>query len=194
MRVLEKTKPEDHSLSWRQRIVLAVYLLTACILSVLLLTHQFSERQANSIIFFFGIMWPLLLLAAFFQDLRNPRYFRIWFVIAIIQLVITLITFRNPAFIIAPNNESVSFMVSENEFVLASTESLKSLIFFLMAYQILRKVYLRFTGLELTNTYALSTWYNPRDERRITTLDVLMNLSLYLVIIIGNFLPLRLFV
>jgi len=194
MQVLEKRKPEDHSLSWRQRIVLAVYLLTACILSVLLLTNQFSDRQGNSIIFFFGIMWPLLLLAAFFQDLRNPRYFLIWFVIAIIQFVITLITFRNPIFIIAPNNESVSFMLSENDFVLSSTESLKSLIFFLMAYQVLRRVYLRFTGLELTNTYALSTWYNPRDERRITTLDVLMNLSLYLVIIIGNFLPLRLFV
>jgi len=194
MQVLEKPIPEDHSLSWRQRIVLAVYLLTACVLSVLLLTHQFSDRQGNSIIFFFGIMWPLLLLAAFFQDLRNPRYFRIWFGIAIIQFVITLITFRNPIFIIAPNNESASFMLSENDFVLSSTESLKSLIFFLMAYQVLRRVYLRFTGLELTNTYAMSTWYNPRDERRITTLDVLMNLSLYLVIIIGNFLPLRLFV
>lgn len=194
MKVSDKQVFEDNSLSWRQRVVLTIYFVSASILSVLLLTHQFTSKHANTIIFFFGIIWPLLLLAAFFQDLRNPRYFRIWFVVAVAQFVITLITFKNPIFIITPNEQSIGFALTENEFVLSSTESLKSLLLFLMAYQVLRKIYLRFTGLELTNTYALSTWYNPRDDRRVTTLDVLMNLSLYLVIVIGNFLPLRLFV
>lgn len=194
MNFSEKAELDNHSLSVRQKIVLTIYIFTACLLSVLIMTHQFSEKLSNTSIFFFGVIWPLLLLAAFFQDLRNLVYLRIWLVIAVIQFVITLITFKNPLFIMTPQDEVTSLAVNSEDFVLSSTESLKTLLLFLITYMVFRRIYLRFTGNELTNTYALSSWYNPRDERRITTLDVLMNLSLYLVIVIGNFLPLRLFV
>jgi hypothetical protein len=184
----------NNELSARQKMVLAIYCLVAIIIVIVSASGIITNKHNNTIIFFFGILWPLLLLAAFLQDLRNNRYFFIWLIISIIQFTITLFTFNNPAYLISPSQETQSLSIPADFYLITSTESLKSLLLFLLSYQMLRYIYRHFRGSELTNVYALSSWYNERDERKITTLDVLMNLSLYLIIVIGNFVPMGLFI
>jgi hypothetical protein len=66
-----------------------------------------------------------------------------------------------------------------------STTSLKSLFVFLVVYWILNQVSKRIEGNFLVNTYRQTTWTNEAAKRKMTGLDVLCNIILFVTVVIS---------
>jgi hypothetical protein len=144
-----------------------------------------SGKLTIFILFYsFGVtMW--LLAFETLVDLDDNRIFYIWLAIGLTQFCFYLLTKDNVNFKIyrSPNIDTNSFL---NNYVSdTSTSSLKTLLFFLIAYKLFNTIMKKLTGNCLLNTYRQMTWSHDSIKRKISGLDVVFNLLLFVVIIIS---------
>ena len=128
-----------------------------------------------------------MLLLAFetLVDLNENRIFYIWLAIGLIEFCIYILTKDNMNFKIYrnPNIDPNSFFskyVSDT-----TTSSLKTLLFFLITYKIFNTLMKKLTGNYLINTYRQRSWSHDIIKRKISGLDVVFNILLWIVIIIS---------
>ncbi|MFL5788482.1 MAG: hypothetical protein ACJ748_10555 [Flavisolibacter sp.] len=143
----------------------------------------FSLNAMNSFIFFYSFGIPFLLLSfSTIMDLNENKVFLIWLAFSIILLLISVSTKNSSQFQIhrsAQFDKSSGFnsLMSDH-----STASLKSLFFFLIVYWPLNQISKKVTGNFIVNTYGQKTWTNEEAKRKMTGMDVLCNLILFVII------------
>jgi hypothetical protein len=175
------------NLPLRQKILLSLTLLVGFFILLSSLTNAISNAALNTLIFCYSFGVPLyLLIFETLIDLNEPKIFSIWFAISLALLVISFLTANSDKFLFS---RSISFDKSygiNSHIFNHSTSSLKSLFVFLSAFWILNKVLKRLTGNSIVNTYRQFTWFNKDANRKITGLDVVVNIILFLVVFIAS--------
>lgn len=167
----------------RQKFLLVFAIAVGLIILFCSSANILSNDSINSFIFFYSIGIPFLLLCfPTIIDLNNKKIFLTWLVIAIILLLICITTRNNPKFIIHRSAQFDSTNVFNSNMSTYSTSALKSLFIFLVAYWILNELSKRTTGNFLVNTFSQKTWTNQDAKRRMTAMDVISNIILYLII------------
>ena len=164
----------------RQKILMIITLS----LGAFFLLFSMFIRIPSTLILLYSFCIPLLLLIFdFIIDLNNKETFKVWYVISIVIFLVSLLGYNNEHFEIV---RSASF---ERTWINAfmsrySVASLKSLFIFLTTYWIINQLYLK-KGLFIINTFRQSRWYHDEVRRRITGLDVWINVILFLTIMLS---------
>ena len=172
----------------RQKIFIG---LTVLIGLFLILCSQFNllrPHTLNQFILFYGIGIPLfLLMFDTVVDLNDRNIFGIWLTIAFLTFIVSLVSYNSDNYIIQRSskfdkNSGMNNLIGDH-----STSSLKSLLVFLIIYWLLNKLLNR-KGLFVINTFRQTNWYHDIAKRKITGLDVIINVLLYAIIIVAGLL------
>jgi hypothetical protein len=170
----------------RQKFLLILILGTGMFIWLCSVTNLFSDDTINTLIFAFSFGLPFLFLGfSTMIDLNDNRVFLVWFTFSVILLLIDFATKNSSRFLIQRSSDfdgssGVNSLMSDH-----STTSLKSLFVFLVVYWILNQVSKRIEGNFLVNTYRQTTWTNEAAKRKMTGLDVLCNIILYVTVVIS---------
>jgi hypothetical protein len=170
----------------RQKILIGLTIFVGLFFFVSYKLGLIDQGKLTLFILFysFGVtMW--LLVFETLVDLDDNRIFFIWLVIGLTQFCFYLLTKDNENFKIyrSPNIDPNSFL--NNYISDTTTSSLKTLLFFLIAYKIFNTIMKKMTGNCLLNTYRQMSWSHDTIKRKISGLDVVFNLLLFVVIIIS---------
>lgn len=165
----------------RQKLLLGLTLIAGLFIFACVLFDLFPEDSLNKMIFFFGIGVPLFLLVFdTLIDLNEPSIFQKWFVIAIVMFVISIVSYNSPMFSIF----KVASKTGINSYLgSSSTSSLKALLVFLIVYWLLNKLLKDKKNVYIVNTFWQTSWYHDISQRKITGVDVIINLVLFVTII-----------
>lgn len=108
---------------------------------------------------------PLILIGLLFRNLRNVKYFIVWTIIGLIQLLVYFVIKDNPDFLF-PRGTGLS--------------GLKSLLPVLIIFQILRQISLKVYNREMIISirHFRMTMYEEEDNRDMTWIEVLFSLIL----------------
>ena len=98
-------------------------------------------------------------------DLNDTRIFKIWLKIGLINFIV--------------------YLIEKNADVIWVT-SLRTLLFFLIAYKIFNTIMKKVTGTHIVDTYLVSG-YHYIARRKITILDRIFNILLFAVIALSMF-------
>ncbi len=170
----------------RQKILLGLTLIVGLLIFI---SYNLRMLDSGKLTFFillysFGVaMW--LLVFETLIDLNNNRIFLIWLVVGLIQFCFYLLTKDTASLKINRNpnidtNSFLSSLVSDT-----ATSSLKTLLFFLIAYKCFNTIMKKLTGNCIVNTYRQISWSHDTINRKISGLDVVFNILLFIVIIIS---------
>ncbi|MBQ20935.1 MAG: hypothetical protein CMD31_09285 [Flavobacteriales bacterium] len=173
-------------LPFRQKILLGLTIFVGLfiITSYNLRLIEQDKLTLFLLLYSFGVTISLLVFETL-VDLENNRIFYIWFAIGLAQFLIYLLTKDNMNFKIyrSPNFETNNFI---NQYISdTTTTSLKTLFCFLISYKIFNSIMKKMTGNYLLNTYRQMSWSHDTIKRKISGLDVVFNILLYVVIIIS---------
>lgn len=176
-------RPFFSDLPTRQKVLLTITLIGGILLLLFSVASQGPNKTINTCIVFYGFGIPLFLLCfPTIIDLNKGKIFKIWFVLAIVFLLICIVTDDSDKFLINRsakfNNEGINKWICDR-----STCTLKSLFFFLIAYYPLNQFYKKKKGVFIINTARKKTWFSEETNRKITALDVFLNFVLFFVII-----------
>ena len=170
----------------RQKILLGLTILVGLFFLVSYNLGLIDPGKLTLFILFysFGVtMW--LLAFETLVDLDDNRIFFIWLAIGLVQFCFYLLTKDNENFKIyrSPNIDPNSFL--NNYISDTTTSSLKTLLIFLIGYKIFNTIMKKLTGNCLLNTYRQMSWSHETIKRKISGLDVVFNLLLFVVIILS---------
>lgn len=170
----------------RQKILLGLTIFVGLFFLVSYNIGLIDQGKLNLFIFFYSFGVSIWLLAfETLVDLDDNRIFFIWLVIGLTQFCFYLLTKDNENFKIYrsqnfdPNNFFNNY-ISET-----TTSSLKTLLFFLVVYKIFNTIIKKLTGNCLLNTYRQISWSHDTIKRKISGLDVVFNVLLFVVIAIS---------
>lgn len=167
--------------------MLGLTIITGIVLLLCGLFGFLEQQTLNTIIFFFGLGVPLILLMAdTFLDLNNIYVFRIWLTIGILAFATMLMTYGSDRFKI---ERSAQFdkLSGINAFIGQYwTSSLKALLVFLCMYWGLNEWSKNRRGVFLINTYKQKSWRHDVTGRKITAFDVIANIILFITIIAAS--------
>ena len=171
----------------RQKILIGITLVIGLFLTVYSLSKPILPDGINTSILLYGLCLPFLLFtSSAIIDLNTDKTLLTWLALATVLLLISIWTGHSQKFIIT---RSSKFNQSEgiNSYICDhSTSSLKALFFFLIVYWILNVILKKTTGNYIVSTYRQSKWFNNDANRKITGLDVSINIVLLLTIIISS--------
>ena len=174
------------NLPGRQKLLLGLTILVGLFLIICSFFNLVTPDRLNNFIFYYSLGVPLILLTFdTLIDLNDKNVFMIWMTLGIIMFVISLLTLSSDKFKISrsthfDNTSTFNSLISD-----ISTSSLKTLLMFLLAYWLLNKLILKTRGVYLVNTFWQTTWYHNLAKRNIYGDDVLWNILLLLVIVVG---------
>lgn len=167
----------------RQKFLLVLVIAVGLIIMFCSGTNTLSEDSLNSFIFFYSMAVPFSLLCfSTIIDLNNKKVFLTWLAIATVLLSISITTKNNPKFIIHRSDQFDTTNAFNSSMSDHSTSALKSLFIFLVAYWVLNELSKRITGNFIVNTFWQKTWTNQDVNRKITGMDVINNIILYVVV------------
>ena len=170
----------------RQKILLGLTIFVGLFFFVSYNLGLIDQGKLTLFIMFYSIGVTMWLLAfETLVDLDDIRIFSIWLVIGLTQFCFYLLTKDNENFKIyrSPKFDPNSFL--NNYISETTTSSLKTLLFFLIAYRIFNTIMKKLTGNCILNTYRQMSWSHNTIKRKITGLDVVFNLLLFIIIIIS---------
>jgi len=170
----------------QQAYFLGIYIFLGIALFALTYFNVFDRNVINRMIFFYGFLSPMIVLWLYFNDLRSSTYYYSLLFVSFIQIIISLNTIKNPYFEL--NSASLTY---QSFIVLSSTETLKSLFIFLVGFQLLRWINFKIEGREMAKTIFLSGFYSHVDQRKISVMDIALNLALFFLIVLSNMIPFR---
>jgi hypothetical protein len=135
----------------------------------------FTFSKVHAMIVIYGIAVPVFLLADdTLIDLATKNIFRLWATIALIFFLIYICN-------------RVAGWPSQKESTLKNaTNSFKALPIFLICYWILNKFIKNKTGHYIIPTLSQNTYYNYTAKRKIKWFDIVANLILLVVTIVGG--------
>lgn len=168
-------------LSKLQQTVLIFYLILSGLVYLTFRMRILPRELINILIFFYGFGTAFGLLALYIRELRNNLNYLIWLGIGIIQFLVFYSCQDNMYFNMrnySTQSDWVSFADRINSL---STSSLKATIFVLIGIKIFDLLSQKLTGKKLIGTYRRFTWYSIEDKRKISWLDIVFNLILYLI-------------
>lgn len=167
----------------RQKITIGITVITGLLLLAIAFFDWMNPEPLNLLIFGYGICVPLFLIATDnIIDLNNKSILLIWFGLAIILLIISLLNYNNDYFLIR-RSENFDEASGINRFIARhSTSSLKALFACLCVYWVFNRI-LNQRGLFFINTSRQPNCNHNEAGRKITGADVLMNIFLYFFIV-----------
>lgn len=151
------------SLPLRQKILLIIAILGGLIILVGYNLKTFSYSTLQILILFYSLLIPFFLLS--FEtliDLNKKHIFNIWLTIGTLNFIIYLLT----------KDGSINSL----------TSPLKTLLLFLIGYKILNEIKKKATGKYILNTYRQFSWNHDIEKRKISLMDVLLNILLFIII------------
>ena len=175
-----------NNLPARQKILIGLTLLVGLFLIICASFNLITPDRLNNFIFYYSLGVPLILLTFdTLIDLNEKNVFMIWLTLGIIMFIVSLFTLSSDKFKISrsarfDNTSTFNSLISD-----ISTSSLKTLLLFLVAYWLLNKLILKTRGVYLVNTFWKTTWYHNLAKRKIYGDDVLWNILLLIVIVVG---------
>lgn len=160
-------------------------LITITVISgIVILVLSIVTTIPNEIFFFysFGVSISLLGFNAL-VDLNEKSVFRTWYVLSAIIFLVSLLGYNDERFLILRSSNFIADGVNRylSDY---SVNCLKSLFVFLTFYWIINKLYNR-KGLYVINTFRQPRWYHDGAKRKITGIDVLINLFLLFIILLS---------
>jgi len=162
-------------LPFRQKCYLSITFLAGLFIFISFYWTLLEWHNLRAIIFVYGMSVPIFLLAGeTVIDLNNQKIFKIWSLVAIIFLIVYLST-RN-----------VGFVYERATDLNKATTSLKALPIFLISYWPLNNFVKRKTGFYIINTFRQSVSYNSIAKRKIKWFDIVTNLILLIVTVLGG--------
>ena len=169
---------------FRQKaILLTVVLLGLTIVGAYAL-RLLATGSLNIITLIYGFTVPFVLLAFdLLIDLNDKKVFRCWIIIGFIFFLSFLLFRDAQALIIRPisPDDPKHYRWIGN----SAGEGLKCLPLFLLAYWILNYLSRKIRGKTIVSTYQLNQWYSYAGNRKVDWVDVLINILLFLIILIG---------
>ena len=170
----------------RQQILLGLTIVSGICLIICSVFNLLPGKTLNTAVLLHGMGVPfLLLMFDTVIDLNDKTIFRIWLAIAFLTYGVSLTTFDDPKFLFLHGDNSDTISSPHRWLSNYSTSSAKALLVFLLSYWVLNKIIFK-RGLFLVNTFQQTGWYHDVVGRRITGLDVTVNIVLYILIIIAG--------
>ena len=171
-------------LPFRQKLLLVLAIVVGLFIWICSATSCLPYDTINDFIFAYCIGLPFsLLLFPTIIDLNDNRVFIVWLILSGILLCMSITATHSYKFLIhrSPKFDKTSGINSLiSDF---SISSLKSLFIFLVVYWILNQISKKLTGNFIVNTYWQYTWTNEDAKRKMTSLDVLCNIILFITIL-----------
>ena len=168
----------------RQKFLLALTASIGLIILFCSMTNVLSDNAINEFIFFYSFGVPFFFLGfSTLIDLNDNKIFLLWLVFSLLLLAISIFTKHSDKFIIQRSAKFDSTSGINSLMSGHSTSALKSLFIFLIVYWILNQVSKKITGGFLVNTYRQRTWTNEDANRKMTVIDVLFNIVLYVTVL-----------
>jgi hypothetical protein len=133
--------------------------------------QRFEIETFRTMVSAYYFMATFLLLIGYYRQLRDLRIFIIWSIIALAQLLGYYMT-----------KDITSFKVFRG----TSVDNLKSLIIMLIIFQVCRQISLALTKDEFIVTFRRFSDHDEDDKRKITWVDAVLSITVYLVTIFGN--------
>ncbi len=168
----------------RQKFILTLVISTGLIIWLCSATNILSTDTINDLIFFYSFGIPFLFLGfSTMMDLNDNKVFFVWLILSIVLLWISISTKNSDKFLIQRSIKFDTTSVVNSLMTDHSTGALKSLFFFLIGYWFLNLFSKKVTGNFLVNTYKQKTWTNEDAKRKMTGVDVLCNLILFVIVL-----------
>lgn len=169
-----------------QKYLLALALSAGLFIWLCSTKNFLTYNTINTIIFIYSFTIPFLFLGfSTIMDLNDKNVFLIWLIVAIFLLIISLATNNMDKYLIQrssqfDNSTGINSFLADH-----STSALKSLFLFLIIYWPLNQLSKKFTGNFIVNTLRQTTWTNVDAKRKMTSMDVICNIVLYITIIVS---------
>lgn len=168
-------------LSKLQKIVLIIYLVISGLIYLIFSLKALPRESLNILILFYGFGTAFGLLIAYLRELRNNFNCLIWISIGLIHFAIYNACKNDWYFNMKDYSNQANWVSFADKTSALSTDSLKATIIVILSIRVFDFIFLKLTGKELIGTYHRFSWYSVEDNRRITWLDVVFNILLYLI-------------
>ena len=162
------------------------YFISGIGVLIFLCSAVFPPRSINTFIFFYGFGVPMLFLVFLLLSLNDNKIFIFWFIFSVILLVFSLLTSHSNQFLILRSSTFNGSSGVNSALVGHSTSTLKAFFFFLIVYWPLNQVSKKLQGNCIANTFMQTTMTNAIAQRKMTGVDVLCNLALFITIFIAT--------
>ena len=170
---------------FRQKVILLTVVVLGVIIAGLYASRLLAMESLNVIVFLYGLLTPGILVGSdLLIDLNDRNVFKCWIGVGLVFLLCFLFLRDTQALILRPirSDDTKYYRWIGN----SAAEVLKCLPLFLAAYWILNYLSKKARGMSLVSTYKLNKWYSDAGKRKVDWVDVVINILLYLIILIGS--------